>query len=82
MRTVTASCLFLSAALMAGLTAQAAAQTGPVARNCTKEIAQFCANKGHSADQTRTCLQENRKSLSPACSRALDTTGPRHLRPR
>ncbi len=82
MRMLTASGLLLSAGLMAGLTVGAAAQTGPVAQNCEKEIAQFCANKGHGAAQTRNCLKANRKSLSPACQHALDTTGPRRARPR
>ncbi len=74
--------IVLSAAFAAGLTLSAAAQTGPVAQNCAKEIAQFCANKGHGAAQTRRCLQANRKSLSPTCQQALDTTGPRRARPR
>ena len=65
----------LSLAITTGMTVVAGAQTGPVAQNCTKEIAQFCANKGHGAAQTRTCLQAHRKSLSVACRKALDTTG-------
>lgn len=74
--------IFLAGALAIGFTVGTAAQTGPVAQACKKEIAEFCASKGHGAAQTRTCLEAKRKSLSAACLKALETTGPRRTRPR
>ena len=59
----------------AAMSATAVAQTGPVATTCSKEIAKYCANAGHGNAQTRNCLEKHRKNLSPACRKALDTTG-------
>ena len=70
--------IFLAATVAAlVVSGPALAQTGPVASNCQKEIKQFCANKGHGARQTRSCLEAHRKQLSTACLKALNTTGGR-----
>ena len=64
----------LVAALL-GLATPIFAQTGPVATVCAKDIQKYCATQGHGDRQTRSCLESNRKKLSAACRRALDTTG-------
>lgn len=55
--------------------------TGPVVRSCQAEIARYCAGVQHITPQgarggVRACLASHRASLSPACRRAMDTTGP------
>lgn len=67
-----------AATLAAGLSSPAFAQgtgMGPVATACKADIAKYCATAGHGAAQTRTCLEQHRKDLSDACTKALDTTG-------
>ena len=50
------------------------AQTGPVAKMCAADIAKYCAGKGHTAGQTRSCLERNRKKVTAECRSALDST--------
>src|SRR5512142_338494 len=52
------------------------AQTGPVGSQCASDIQTYCAGKGHSSGQTRTCLEANRDKVSAECRQALDATGP------
>lgn len=33
--------------------------TGPVATECANDVQSLCANKGHGARQTRSCLEAN-----------------------
>ena len=51
------------------------AQTGPVAKNCAADITKYCPGKGHTAGQTRSCLEANRTKVSAKCRSALDSTG-------
>ena len=68
---VLASCLLLAATIPVS-----AQGTGPVATQCASDIQSFCADKGHGARQTRSCLEANRDKVSSECRQALDTTGP------
>ncbi len=68
---VLASCMMLTAIIPAS-----AQGTGPVATQCSRDIQSFCADKGHGAGQTRSCLEANREKVSSECRQALDTTGP------
>ena len=63
-----------SAVVIAASAISAAAQTGPVARNCQGDIAKMCAGRPHDGS-VRICLEMNYESVSAACKRALDTTG-------
>jgi len=51
------------------------AQPGPVAKMCAADIAKYCAGKGHTARETRSCLEANREKVSAECRSALDNTG-------
>jgi hypothetical protein len=53
------------------------AQTGPVAKVCAADIAKYCGGKGHTAGQTRSCLEANRKKVTAECRATLDSTGGR-----
>jgi hypothetical protein len=64
----------LALASMSGL-AHAQPGPGPVSRNCTKDLAKYCAGKSHQNREARACLQANKRKLSAACKSALDTTG-------
>jgi hypothetical protein len=57
------------------LVGAAAAQTGPVATACKKDITKFCAGKSHGQGEVRSCLQSHYAKVSKACKHALDTTG-------
>jgi len=57
------------------MAAGAAAQTGPVATACKKDIAKFCPGKSHGRGEVRNCLQSHYDKVSAACKHALDTTG-------
>lgn len=48
---------------------------GPVARECNSDIQKFCRGLRHRTAEVRSCLESNRDRVSPACRRALDTTG-------
>jgi hypothetical protein len=50
------------------------AQTGPVAKSCKSDIAKLCSGKSHDGE-VRICLESNYEKVSPACQKALDTTG-------
>ena len=52
----------------------AAAQSGPVARQCKQDIATYCAGETHNGG-VRSCLEKNHDQVSQACQQALDTTG-------
>ena len=58
-----------------GMGGSAIGQTGPVAKQCAKDIQTFCAGKEHGNRQTRSCLEASRAKLSAECQKALDTTG-------
>lgn len=63
------------AAAMSGSALAQGAGLGPVGVACKSDIAKYCADAGHGAAQTRTCLEQHRKELSAACVQALDSTG-------
>jgi hypothetical protein len=63
-----------AAVVIAASAIPAAAQRGPVARNCQGDIAKMCADRPHDGS-VRICLEMNYESVSAACKRALDTTG-------
>ena len=72
----------LAACFIFSVVSPAFSQAGPVATQCAKDIETYCAGKGHSSGQTRTCLQANRNKVSAECRQALDTTGPARGRSR
>lgn len=49
---------------------------GPVAAQCSDDIAKFCADKSHGGGDVRACLVTKKAEVSAACKAALDTTGP------
>ena len=53
----------------------AQAQTGPIASQCSADIAKYCADKKHYGGAVRACLEDHKSSVSDACSQALDTMG-------
>jgi hypothetical protein len=57
-----------------GLTHFAHAQSGPVARSCSDDIAKMCADKPHDGG-VRMCLETNYDQLVATCKKALDTSG-------
>ena len=63
-----------SAFMLAGAILPAFAQTGPVAKACTSDIAKLCSGKPHDGS-VRICLETNYEAVSDACKKALDTTG-------
>ncbi len=67
--------MIIAAAAAFGSLAVAAAQSGPVAKNCKEDIPQFCAGLPHDGS-VRHCLESNYDKVSAACKHALDTTGP------
>lgn len=71
--------LLLAAASMAtaasGFALAQGAGTGPVSAACKSDIAKYCADAGHGAAQTRSCLEQHRKELSATCVKMLDSTG-------
>jgi hypothetical protein len=48
---------------------------GPVSRMCSSDIQKFCRDLRHGRAEIRSCLENNRYRVSPACRRALDGTG-------
>jgi hypothetical protein len=48
---------------------------GPVGGICSSDIQKFCRELRHGRGEIRSCLERNRARVSPACRRALDTTG-------
>jgi hypothetical protein len=68
------SVMAASIAVLAASIVSAAAQTGPVARNCRADIAKMCADRPHDGS-VRICLEMNYETVSAACKKALDTTG-------
>ncbi len=48
---------------------------GPLSRMCSSDIQKFCRGLRHARAEVRSCLEDNRYRVSPACRRALDTTG-------
>jgi hypothetical protein len=66
--------ILLSVAAVALSAAPASAQSGPVGRACKTEIGSLCVGLPHDGS-VRICLETNYDRVSPACKRALDTTG-------
>lgn len=71
MRSMKLAVLAAASALLAGA---AFAQSGPVATNCSDDIAKMCAGRPHDGS-TRICLEQAYDKLSATCKTALDTTG-------
>ncbi|MHB8884921.1 MAG: cysteine rich repeat-containing protein [Methylovirgula sp.] len=65
----------VGALIIVASVASAAAQTGPVATACKKDIPKFCAGKSHGQGEVRRCLQSHYAKVSAGCKHALDTTG-------
>lgn len=53
------------------------AQQGPVATQCSSDIARHCDGLSHVRGAVRLCLEENVSQVSPECLTALEAAGPR-----
>jgi hypothetical protein len=69
-----ASTLILSGGLAMAQQQSAPQQQGPVAAACTDDIARYCAGMEHGQGEIRTCLEDNKDQVSPACRTALEST--------
>jgi hypothetical protein len=49
--------------------------TGPVAKQCSSDIKEFCADKQHGHGEVRACLESKMDKVTPVCKEALETTG-------
>ena len=58
-----------------GISVAQPAGRGPVTKVCNSDIQKFCRGLRHGTAEVRSCLEDNRYRVSPACRRALDTTG-------
>lgn len=58
-----------------GISVAQPAGPGPVSRVCSSDIQKFCRGLRHGRAEVRSCLEDNRNRVSPACRRALDATG-------
>ena len=61
--------------LIEGPTVAQGMGTGPVAKQCASDIQKYCADKQHGHGEVRACLESKKDKVSPACKKALETTG-------